>query len=97
MSDPSSNRAGRIRREIIDISKRPRQVRFSEIQQIVGRLGEFIHTGSRQIRHGTLFTVGTERFSIVSHNPGDSHIKKVYVRSFLDAMAAIGWYEEEEQ
>jgi hypothetical protein len=97
MSDDSkARRAERLRGDIADIATRQRQVRFEEIQSIVNRLGEFMEVGSRSIRHGTLFTVGTERFSIVSHNRGDSHLKKVYVKSFLEAMARVEWFEDEQ-
>ena len=95
VEDSKPKRAERLRGEIADIATRPRQVRFDEIEQLVRRLGEFIDVRSRPIRHGVLFTVSAERFSIVFHNRGDSHLKRVYVRSFLDAMARIGWFEDE--
>ena len=94
--DGEARRAERLRGDIADIATRQKQVRFEEIRSIVNRLGEFMEVGSRSITHGTLFTVGTERFSIVSHNRGDSHLKRAYVKSFLEAMARLEWFEDEE-
>jgi hypothetical protein len=93
--EPISKREARLREDIRDIARRQKQVRFAEIERIVSRLGEFTVVGTRPVTHGTLFTVGTERFSVVSHNPGDSHVKRIYVKKFLESMLRLGWWEEE--
>jgi hypothetical protein len=94
--DAKAKREERLRRDIAEIASRPKQVRFDEIENIVNRLGEFMEVGSRTIRHGTLFTVGKERFSVVPHNRGDSHLKRVYVKVFLEAMTRLSWCEDQD-
>jgi hypothetical protein len=83
-----------IKEKIRDIAGRRRNVTFDEIQWVVNQLGQFYKVGSRPARHGALFTVGSQRFMVSSHNPGSKQVKSYSVDDFIDAMIELGLYEE---
>jgi hypothetical protein len=86
----------RVKAEIAELAGRPKTVRFSEIERIVGQLAKLGYkAGGRPVRHGKLFWVGDKTFQVTSHNRGSSHIKSCYVEGFLDAMLGLGLLEEE--
>jgi hypothetical protein len=93
MSDGETT-LGRIREILADFAHRPKQVKEEEVKQVINMLSTIYVTGSRKARHGYLYTVGTERFMVNSHNKGDSHVKGYSVQELLKAMARLGVYEE---
>jgi hypothetical protein len=85
----------RLKKEIADIARRPKAVRFAEIDRIVNQLGILgFDTAVRRGKETVLFRVEGERFGVCDHNPGRQHVKRVYVKEFLGAMANLGLYEE---
>lgn len=86
----------RLKRDIAELAGRPKNVRFEEIERIVKQLGVLGHdTSIRRCKETVLFRVGEERFGVCDHNPRSQHVKRVYVKGFLRAMAVLGLYEEE--
>lgn len=86
--------AERIKRKISEIANRRRNVTAEEIEWVVNQLREYYQVSVRQATHGTLFTVGSRRFMICTHNPGSKQVKRDYVDSFIDEMIELGWYED---
>ncbi len=85
----------RVREDIREIAGRTKGVRFEEIERIVNQLGALdFETGHRKTRHGHLFRVANQKFGVCAHNRGRTEVKEVYVLEFLDAMQALGLYEE---
>jgi len=85
----------RIRNRIQEFAASPSNVRFSEIDaficnQLIPALG-----GKARPPRGShyTYTVGDQTFVIARRA---SQIKKVYVKEFLDRMAALGLYDPEE-
>ncbi len=84
-------------RELIrELASRRRNVKLSEIAWVVNQLGSngFV-TSARNNGHQTIFAVGSRRFGVCSHNPGNAQVKACYVDAFVDAMLELGLYEEE--
>lgn len=84
----------RIRDRLREIAGRKKHVRFEEIFKLLeNHIGpmfpNYNHHGSP---HHT-FTVGQETFCIAE--PKKAFVKKPYVDAFLDAMAAVGLFEQE--
>jgi hypothetical protein len=88
-------REDEIRDKIQQIAARQKQTRFDEIEWVVKALESHESVNRRRTRHGILFRVGTERFSVCCHNAGTQQVKTCYVRGFLEAMAKLGWFDEE--
>ena len=87
----------RIKREIRNIAQRTASTRFREIERVVRQLGEAgYEVKSRSGKESHLFRVGDQRWGVCPHNRGQ-HVKSVYVREFLRAMANLGLYDEGEQ
>jgi hypothetical protein len=93
--DPIEQRRKRIREQICEIARRPKQIQIEEIQRVVNQLKTFHSVSQRKARHGFLITIDTKRFMINAHNPGDTHLKLYSVKDFIIAMTELGWYEEE--
>jgi hypothetical protein len=86
----------RIRSAIADIAQRRNNVSLSEIEWVIGKLGEKYTTRRREARHGVLFGIGDHRFMINYHNPGNSQVKRYSVDAFLSVMIELGLYVEED-
>jgi len=85
----------RIRARIADIATRPKHVRFDELSNLldnhIGPLYEnYNHHGSPH--HA--FTLRDQTFNIAQPHSGS--VKARYIRSFLDAMEALGLYDPED-
>lgn len=87
--------AQRLRSVIQDIAKRRNNVTLGEIDWVMGKLSETYNVRRREARHGVLFAIGSQRFMVNCHNPGNSQVKSYSVDAFIDAMIELGWYEEE--
>ena len=86
----------KVRERIKEIAGRRRNVKFSEIEWVVNQLGlNGFDTHSRNNGHQTIFSVGSRRFGVCSHNPGSGQIKPCYVDEFLNAMVELEIYEED--
>jgi hypothetical protein len=83
-----------IKEKIRNIAGRRKNVTFDEIKWVVNQLGQFYKVSSRPARHGSLFTVGNQRFMINSHNPGSKQVKPYSVDDFINAMIELGLCEE---
>jgi hypothetical protein len=88
----------RIKADIADLAQRPNAVRFEEIERIIDQLQRIgYEVSARQATHGKLFRVGKNQpFMAARPNSGDSHIRSVYVRVFLEAMITLGLFEDEQ-
>jgi len=86
----------RIKAEIAEIARRPKAVRLEEIERIVSQLqGIGYEVSARTATHGRLFRIGENPpFMVARPNSGDSHIRSVYVRVFLEAMITLGLFED---
>ena len=85
----------RIRDRIREFAASPSNVRFREIDAFIrNQLIPAFGGKARPPRgsHNT-YTVGDQTFGITRRN---GHIKKVYVKEFLDRMAALSLYDAEE-
>lgn len=89
-----AEREKRIRREIGAIAQRPNAVRFGELLRIAADLRRAgIEVNTKKWAHGVYFTIGgSQPFNVTTHNRGSSHLKGVYVKSFLRAMSELGLY-----
>ena len=84
----------RVVETIAEIARRPRQVSFEEIEQIMSQLKLLgYRVVARPTTHGYQYTVGN-RIIRVKKNPRGP-MKKAYVDDFLDAMIDLGLYNEE--
>jgi hypothetical protein len=88
-------REDEIRDKIQQIAARQKQTRLGEIEWVVNALESYESVSRRKTRHAILFGVGTERFAVCPHNARSQHLKACYVKVFLDAMATLGWFDEE--
>jgi len=86
----------RVKQTIREIAKRRNNVTLSEIEWVVGKLSGTYSVRRREARHGVLFGVGSQRFMVNYHNPGNKQVKSYSVDEFIDAMTELGLYEEEE-
>lgn len=86
----------RIQDAIRELARNIGHVRFREIENLLDK-----HIGPRfpnYNHHGCphhAFTVGASTFNIAEPRKGH-FVKPVYVRSFLEAMEAIGMYQPED-
>jgi hypothetical protein len=83
----------KIKRTIIEIAQRPRNVTFSEIEWVVNHLESFFTVKARPFDHGVIFRVHNQRFTVCLHHRGSKQVKPCYVRKFIDAMTELGLYE----
>jgi len=87
--------ADQIREEIREIARHPHNVRFADIDRVFRNLEPFFtHVKKSKRKHSWLFEVGDQTFSVSDHNKGRGQVKVVYVENFIDAMIALGWYED---
>ena len=85
----------RIRAEIARIAKQRKNTTPSEIKWVVDQLGmNGYAVKSRNLSDGVLYTVGTVRFGVCTHNRGSKQVKACYVDDFLERMIEIGLYDE---
>lgn len=85
----------KIQERIRELAGRRKNVKLTEIAWVVSQLKQNgFDAGARNNGHQTLFSIGSVRFGVCSHNPGSSQVKACYVDGFLDAMIEIGLYEE---
>jgi hypothetical protein len=87
----------RVKTAIREIAKRRNNVTLNEIEWVIGKLGGTYSIRRREARHGVLFGVGSQRFMINYHNPGNKQVKSYSVDGFINAMIELGLYEEEEE
>lgn len=90
----------RIRKRLADIAGRRKHVRFEEIANLLDKhIGPIVPNYNHHGSPHHAFTVGieaeVETFTIPE--PEGQFVKKVYVDKFLDAMAVLGFYDEEER
>ena len=84
----------KIKKRIAEIASSPKNVTLAEIEWVVDRLGEHGHrVTKRDATHGKLFSVGSQRFMVNHHNPGNTQAKPYSVKDFLNAMIELGLYE----
>jgi hypothetical protein len=88
----------RIKAEIADIGRRPKNATVAEIEQVIDQLESVgYQVKRRNARHGRLFSVsstsGSARFMVNHHNPGSKQAKSYSVREFINAMMDLGLYE----
>ena len=84
-----------IKERIREIAGRRKNVVLSEIEWVVNQLGRIgYQVSSRTNGHQKLFRVGTRRFGVCCHNPGEKQIKPCYVDEFIDAMIDVELYDE---
>jgi hypothetical protein len=84
----------KIQERIREIAGRRKNVKLTDIEWVVKQLGlNGFDTNVRDNGHQTLFRVGTRRFGVCSHNPGNSQVKSCYVDEFVEAMIDLGLYE----
>ncbi|HEY2547828.1 MAG TPA: hypothetical protein VGI46_17280 [Candidatus Acidoferrum sp.] len=86
----------RVRKAIQEIAQHRNNVRLSEIEWVMEKLGQSYKTRRREARHGVLFGIETHRFMANKHNPGSAQIKRYSVDAFIDVMEELGLYEEKE-
>jgi hypothetical protein len=63
---------------------------------VMEKLGQCYETRRREARHGVLFGIGSHRFMVNQHNPGNKQVKSYSVDAFISVMEELGLYEEEE-
>jgi hypothetical protein len=86
----------RIQTKIRDIAQSPKNVRFSELEKLLdNHIGPLFPNYNHHGSPHHAFTVGDQTFNIPEPK-GSSFVKKVYVIKFLEAMEAVGLYEQEE-
>jgi hypothetical protein len=84
----------RIRAKISELAQRENNVTLSEIEWVADQLGQNgYEVKYRAARHGKLFRVGSQRFMVNYHNPGNTQVKAYSVRDFINAMIELGLYE----
>jgi hypothetical protein len=85
----------RIRSRIQDFAASPSNVRFTEIDAFIRNQLIPAFGGKARPARGShcTYTVGDQTFGI-THHPG--HIKKCYVKQFLERMVALNLYDPEE-
>ncbi len=83
-----------VRHKINEIAQKRKNVTLKEIKWVVEQLRDYFPVSVRRAKHGRLFSVGSKRFTVSSHNPGSKQVKSCYVDAFIDAMTELGWYEE---
>jgi hypothetical protein len=86
----------RIKDRIKEFAARPKNVRYGELETLLDNhikhlVENFNHHGKGS-HHA--FTVGANTFTIPDRRP---FVLKVYVKNFLDAMAAIELYDPEDK
>jgi hypothetical protein len=85
----------KIKERIGELAGRRSNVTLSEIEWVVKQLaGHGYRTSSRDAKHGKLFGVGTQRFMVNYHNPGNTQVKSYSLDNFLDAMIELGLYDD---
>jgi hypothetical protein len=85
----------KIKQRILEIGNRRNNVKLTEIEWVVNQLGlNGFETNARNNGHQTLFRVGSRRFGVCSHNPGNLQVKACYVDGFIEAMIDLELYEE---
>lgn len=85
---------GKIRKRIVEIASKQRNVEISEIEWVVDQLSaQGYGIAKRQATHGVLYRVGPTRFMVNRHNPGSAQVKSYSIKDFLDAMMELGLYE----
>jgi len=85
----------KIKAEIAQIAQRRKNTTSSDIEWVVNQLKQNGYAvRSRSLSDGVLYGVGSVRFSVCTHNPGNKQVKPCYVDAFLEAMIEIGMYED---
>jgi len=87
----------KVKGTIAEIAQRRKNVTADEIEWVLNQLnqlGGFKVRPPRKTKHGTLFLVGSSRFSVCTHHKGSKQIKACYVDAFVDAMIELGLYED---
>ncbi len=84
----------RLREEILDISRRRKNVTLDEILRVVRALEGTHAVKTRSTGHGILIRVDSHIFHICTHHKGGKQVKAAYVDDFLDAMSELGLYED---
>ena len=81
---------------IAEIAQRRNNVTSPEIDWVITQLKAhgFNVREPRKTRHGYLYGVGSQRFMVNCHNPGNKQVKTYSVDSFISAMIELGLYEE---
>jgi hypothetical protein len=84
----------KIEERISELADRRENVTLAEIKWVVDRLAELgYRTRERPATHGKLFGVGSTRFMVNCHNRGSKQVKPYSVDDFVNAMIALGLYE----
>jgi hypothetical protein len=85
----------KVKETIATIAQRRKNVALSEIEWVLNQLRDHgWDVRERKTRHGVLYGVGSERFSVCTHHPGSREVKPCYVDNFAEAMANLGLYED---
>jgi hypothetical protein len=87
----------RVKQWIAEIAEGSRtNVKVEDIKRIVDHLADNGYTVKSRPAgsHATLFHVGSEVFSVCTHRPGSSQLKRCYVDGFVNAMIELGLYED---
>jgi len=85
----------RVKAKIQQIAEGNRKnLKLSDIEWIVHHLEmNGYKVSSRFCPHGKIFQVESQTFTVCSHNPGNSQIKRCYVDEVVNAMIELGLYE----
>jgi hypothetical protein len=84
----------RVKGAIGELAGRPKSVRFGEIERIANQLESLgYRVDKRRLSDGWIFSIDGKKFSVVTHNRGQSQLKPYYVRSFLEVMMELGLYD----
>ena len=84
----------RLREAIREISQRRKNVTIDDILRVVRALEGTYTVKTRDTGHGVLIRVDSQIFHICTHHKGSKQVKATYVDDFLDAMSALGLYED---
>lgn len=84
----------KIRARIREIAGRKNNVDVADIDWVMNQLRQFGDVAvENENAHMKLWRFNDQMFSVCTHTQGSRHIKPIYVKSFLNAMANEGWYE----
>lgn len=84
----------KIRNRIREIARRKNNVDESDIEWVMNQLKQYGGVSLTENVHMKMWVFNDEIFSICTHTKGGRHLKPVYVKNFLNAMAKTGWYED---
>lgn len=86
----------RIIAEIEAIASRPKNVRFDDLVNLLDKhIGPMFPNYNHHGNPHHAFTVGAHTFNVAKPHKGN--VKQVYVRAFLEAMEAVGFYTPESE